>query len=325
MSERAPIAAPEYGMPEVGFGDPLEGYFPPEKERVDVVPSDPKHAFEVEDRRGTDWPRRRAFLVDCLLLSAVFFLIRQGINGYVGAGVFTTALALTYFFVMEATRGQTVGKRMMRLRVVMRDGRPAPANAVAARTVFRLLDGFPGSFLIGGLVMLLSGKRRQRLGDLVAGTIVRKDDRFVQRAPHSVLVGVYPMLWIGVALAVMWQVNLFGPHLHVEGKLTSNPYMRKVDRICERRLVAEWRLGSRETEEDAARLWTQQMGAIDSLPPAQRTVIALRDIEGWPPEDVCEALELTQGNQRVLLHRARTRVRERLERHFGAVEATVAV
>jgi RNA polymerase sigma-70 factor (ECF subfamily) len=66
------------------------------------------------------------------------------------------------------------------------------------------------------------------------------------------------------------------------------------------------------------------VSAIDRLPPAQRTVIALRDIEGWSPEEVCDALELTQGNQRVLLHRARTRVRERLERHFGAVEATVA-
>ena len=66
------------------------------------------------------------------------------------------------------------------------------------------------------------------------------------------------------------------------------------------------------------------VAAIDGLPPAQRTVIALRDIGGWSPEDVCEALELTQGNQRVLLHRARTRVRQQLERHFGAVEATVA-
>jgi RNA polymerase sigma-70 factor, ECF subfamily len=66
------------------------------------------------------------------------------------------------------------------------------------------------------------------------------------------------------------------------------------------------------------------VAAIDGLPPAQRTVIALRDIEGWSPEDVCQALELTQGNQRVLLHRARTRVREQLERHFGAVEATIA-
>ncbi|MFL5821329.1 MAG: RNA polymerase sigma factor [Solirubrobacteraceae bacterium] len=66
------------------------------------------------------------------------------------------------------------------------------------------------------------------------------------------------------------------------------------------------------------------VSAIERLPAAQRTVIALRDVEGWPPEDVCQALDLSQGNQRVLLHRARTKVRAELERHFGAVEATVS-
>jgi RNA polymerase sigma-70 factor, ECF subfamily len=66
------------------------------------------------------------------------------------------------------------------------------------------------------------------------------------------------------------------------------------------------------------------LGAVESLPPAQRTVIALRDIEGWPSDEVCAALGISEGNQRVLLHRARSRVRAALEEHFGAVEATVA-
>ena len=65
-------------------------------------------------------------------------------------------------------------------------------------------------------------------------------------------------------------------------------------------------------------------GAIRELPPAQRAVIALRDVEGWPPEEVCEALEVSEGNQRVLLHRARTKVRAALETYFGAVEPTLA-
>jgi RNA polymerase sigma-70 factor (ECF subfamily) len=64
-------------------------------------------------------------------------------------------------------------------------------------------------------------------------------------------------------------------------------------------------------------------GAIRELPPAQRAVISLRDVEGWPSHEVCEALEVSPGNQRVLLHRARTRVRAALESYFGAVEATV--
>jgi RNA polymerase sigma-70 factor, ECF subfamily len=60
--------------------------------------------------------------------------------------------------------------------------------------------------------------------------------------------------------------------------------------------------------------------AIEELPKAQRTVIALRDVEGWSSEEVCEALEITAGNQRVLLHRARATVRTAIEEYFGAVE-----
>ena len=58
--------------------------------------------------------------------------------------------------------------------------------------------------------------------------------------------------------------------------------------------------------------------AIGELPPAQRTVISLRDVEGWSAEEVRNALELSETNQRVLLHRARTKVRRALERYFEA-------
>jgi RNA polymerase sigma-70 factor (ECF subfamily) len=60
--------------------------------------------------------------------------------------------------------------------------------------------------------------------------------------------------------------------------------------------------------------------AIAELPVAQRTVIALRDVEGWSSEEVCEALEISAGNQRILLHRARSRVRNAVESYYGAVE-----
>jgi RNA polymerase sigma-70 factor (ECF subfamily) len=63
--------------------------------------------------------------------------------------------------------------------------------------------------------------------------------------------------------------------------------------------------------------------AIEGLPPAQRTVISLRDVEGWPSAEICDALEISEGNQRVLLHRARTKVRAALERYHDAVEHTV--
>jgi RNA polymerase sigma-70 factor (ECF subfamily) len=64
--------------------------------------------------------------------------------------------------------------------------------------------------------------------------------------------------------------------------------------------------------------------AVAELPAAQRTVISLRDIEGWTSEEVGEALEITPGNQRVLLHRARSHVRRAIERYYGAVEDVTA-
>jgi len=56
--------------------------------------------------------------------------------------------------------------------------------------------------------------------------------------------------------------------------------------------------------------------AIASLPATQQAVLTLRDVEGLESEEVCELLDLSAGNQRVILHRARARVRADLERYF---------
>jgi len=57
---------------------------------------------------------------------------------------------------------------------------------------------------------------------------------------------------------------------------------------------------------------TRIKAEIEKLPPNQRQVITLRDIEDWDSAEVCEALGISEANQRVLLHRARTRVRQAL-------------
>jgi len=71
---------------------------------------------------------------------------------------------------------------------------------------------------------------------------------------------------------------------------------------------------------DAVRLIRE---TVDGLPPSQRGVITLRDIVGCTAEETCNALELSKTNQRVLLHRARAKVRAALEREFDAMEPTV--
>lgn len=82
---------------------------------------------------------------------------------------------------------------------------------------------------------------------------------------------------------------------------------------------AAWRAGP---EEVALSAETRRVieRAIEDLSPLQRQVITLRDIEGWSAEEVCNTLGISETNGRVLLHRARTRVRAALERYFAAGE-----
>jgi RNA polymerase sigma-70 factor (ECF subfamily) len=78
--------------------------------------------------------------------------------------------------------------------------------------------------------------------------------------------------------------------------------------------IPEDRLLSRET-------LRQIEQAIAALPANQRAVIRLRDVEGWTAEETCNVLGISETNQRVLLHRARSRVRRALERYFDESQA----
>ncbi len=74
--------------------------------------------------------------------------------------------------------------------------------------------------------------------------------------------------------------------------------------------VPEDRLLSAETRAVVARV-------LDELPPMQAEVLRLRDVAGWTSEEVRNALDLTETNQRVLLHRARAKVRRALDEYLG--------
>jgi RNA polymerase sigma-70 factor, ECF subfamily len=65
----------------------------------------------------------------------------------------------------------------------------------------------------------------------------------------------------------------------------------------------------------SSELRTTLLEAIDGLPRMQRAVITLRDVEGWSPKEVCDYLGLANGNQRILLHRARAAARLAIQRY----------
>ncbi|HZQ82147.1 MAG TPA: sigma-70 family RNA polymerase sigma factor [Gaiellaceae bacterium] len=79
------------------------------------------------------------------------------------------------------------------------------------------------------------------------------------------------------------------------------------------RALPEERLLAAETRDVIAR-------AVEALPASQRAVISLRDVEGWSSDEVRNALDISEVNQRVLLHRARSRVRRALEDYLAPTE-----
>jgi RNA polymerase sigma-70 factor, ECF subfamily len=83
-------------------------------------------------------------------------------------------------------------------------------------------------------------------------------------------------------------------------------------------LPFDWR-GMPEERAEATETMHVVGGAIAMLPPMQAEVIRLRDLLGWSSEEVRNALDISETNQRVLLHRARAKVRAALEDHFQSV------
>ena len=79
-----------------------------------------------------------------------------------------------YYFLAEALTGRTLGKALLGLRVVRREGGRAGTGRIALRTILRLVDSLPALYLLGFVLVLATGQRRQRLGDLAAGTTVAR-------------------------------------------------------------------------------------------------------------------------------------------------------
>src|SRR5947208_1145253 len=142
---------------------------------------------------ATLWARTRAIIVDLVVVS----VIQAVINGVFGSERITNAIidpsttggyssytsttsvdgfwlwaaAIAYFSLLEGLFGDTLGKAVVGINVTDLMGRPAGWRAVLIRNTLRVIDSFPGFYLVGALVARFS-PRRQRIGDHVAGTLV---------------------------------------------------------------------------------------------------------------------------------------------------------
>ena len=272
--------------------------------------------FTHEDRRSLDRRRRRARTIDSLLLVPFAFALVHLTDGItIAAGLMVLAIDMSYFFVMESLKGQTLGKKIMKLRVVHPDGSAATASKIAARTIARPID----YTLIGIVAVLASGKKRQRIGDMLAGTIVREDNRIFRPAPESPLLVVYPVLWVGAALAAMVAFKPMDPMLAAR---SSNPYMAKIDQICEKRVRQEKALGrTGQLNLISARvLYRQEERKIAKLPK--------------PPAAVKTDVKEVRAHHRRLnvaldrmmrdIHRAPGDPTPVIEQHRPAIEALIA-
>jgi uncharacterized RDD family membrane protein YckC len=106
--------------------------------------------------------------------------VHSTIAGSPNSGKWAIAIAIAipflfqwgYFTLFEAFwRGQTPGKRIMRIRVIQQTGRPVGVFESLGRNLTRIIDMLPTFYIVGVIVMFLT-RRQQRLGDLVAGTLV---------------------------------------------------------------------------------------------------------------------------------------------------------
>jgi len=127
------------------------------------------------------YTRFLAWLLDVLIISAVSTGVATAAN-YFGSLVGNVAMALAVVFLFAFGfgyriamewyfRGQTVGKRILRLRVMDAGGLRLQLNQVVLRNLIRVVDMMPLAYALGGGVMLLN-QRNQRLGDIAANSIV---------------------------------------------------------------------------------------------------------------------------------------------------------
>jgi uncharacterized RDD family membrane protein YckC len=144
-----------------------------------------------------------AWLVDwfCLVLLTIAAMIIMSLFGFISAGIAQAMGLLTQFVLMIGYsivlewfwHGQTLGKRMLRLRVVDAQGLRLKFSQVVMRNLLRFVDMLPVLYLVGGIACLIS-RRSQRLGDFAANTIVIRIPKVSEPNLDQLLAGKFNSL-----------------------------------------------------------------------------------------------------------------------------------
>ncbi len=125
--------------------------------------------------------RSMAFCIDLLIRGAILFAASMLLGAFdkMGSGIFFIMLFLVEWFypvIFEIVRGATPGKSSYGLMVVYDNGLPVSLPGSLVRNLFRSVDILPFGYLLGAVVMMLSGSSK-RIGDYLAGTIVVYKDK----------------------------------------------------------------------------------------------------------------------------------------------------
>src|SRR5205814_573295 len=129
--------------------------------------------------------------------TASLLILVPGLSPGFSAALYTLGyfiLSIGYGIASEwSWRGQTIGKKLFRLRVVDAEGLRLQFNQIVTRNLLRFVDSLPAFYFVGGVVSLLNPSC-QRLGDIAANTIVIRNPRLAEPDLDQLLAGKYNSL-----------------------------------------------------------------------------------------------------------------------------------
>lgn len=139
-------------------------------------------------------PRLIAQIIDGVILFILYFIVGAAMFGALTFDVYGAAavsfmgiyglLGFLYFLILEGLRGATVGKMLMKIKVVREDGSAYGFGPALIRNILRIIDVLPFLYIIG-LILISRSDKKQRLGDRIAKTVVIKSSQAPSQAQSS--------------------------------------------------------------------------------------------------------------------------------------------